>query len=111
VRVSRRKATVIAGVVTPVLVIVTLLLYQFVYLGKPLLDEWHCSKGEAPIEFHDGGRACLPVGSELPAGATWDPFGNRPFSCDSRRGWTVIHRGDIKECLRNGLEAPTGWSQ
>ncbi len=89
----------------------TLLFYRFVYLGTPLLDEWYCSKGEAPYQLDGGGSACSPEGNELPAGAAWDPLGNRPFSCDSRRGWTVIHRGDLEDCLRDGLEMPAGWSK
>src|SRR5690349_3780581 len=75
--------------------LVSLLLYRFVYMGVPLYDEWHCSKGEAPVEFDggDGGRACFPEGAALPAGAAWDPLGNRPFTCHKRRGCTEIHSG------------------
>lgn len=107
---SRRKATLIAWFAIPVLVVAALLLYRFVYLGEPLLDEWQCSDGEAPFELDGGGSACLPEGADLPAGATWDPLGNRPFFCDGRRGWTVIHNGEIEDCLREGLEMPDGWS-
>ena len=93
------------------MLVVSLLFYWFVYLGTPLWDEWYCSKGEAPVKFQDGGGTCLPEGSKLPPGAAWDPLGNRPFSCDGRRGWTVIHRDDAKDCLRDGLEIPEGWSE
>jgi hypothetical protein len=106
----RRTGLFLASVVTLVIV-VSLLLYHFIYMGVPLIDEWHCSKGDAPVEFQDGGRICLAEGSALPAGATWDPLGNRPYSCDGRRGWTVIHRGPADDCLRDGLELPEGWSK
>jgi hypothetical protein len=92
-------------------VLVAGLFYWFVYLGTPLWDEWYCKKGEAPIDFPDGGSACLSHDSELPAGASWDPLGNRPITCVSRRGWTVIHRDDDEDCLRDGLEMPVGWSK
>ncbi len=103
--------TVAALFVVPVLVIASFLLYRFVYLGVPLLDEWQCSKGEAPINFEGGGSACLAEGEELPDGAAWDPLGNRPFFCDGRRGWTLIHRGEIADCLRDGLTMPDGWEE
>lgn len=100
-----------SAVLVPVLIAVGLFLYWFVYMGAPLWDEWHCSKGDAPVEFGDGGTGCMSQGRSLPAGARWDPLGNRPFSCEGRRGWTVIHRDDAEDCLRDGLEMPEGWSE
>lgn len=106
-----KRGTIAAAVVVAALVVTALLLYRFVYLGVPLIDEWWCARGEAPVELRHGVGACLPKDSELPDGATWDPLGNRPLSCDGRRGWTVIHRGHAEDCLRNGLEMPEGWSE
>ena len=100
-----------SAVVVPVLIAVGILLYQFVYIGAPLWDEWYCSKGQAPVEFDDGGRICKSKGAALPDGASWDPLGNRPFSCEGRRGWTVIHRDDDEDCLRDVLQMPDGWSE
>ena len=57
-----------SAVLVPVLIVVGLFLYQFVYVGAPLWDEWHCSKGEAPVESDDGGSICAPRGSDLSAG-------------------------------------------
>ena len=102
---------VASAVLIPVLIVVSLCLYLFVYQGAPLWDEWHCSKGEAPVDLDDGGSACLSKGSTLPAGGTWDPFGNRPFSCEGRRDRTVIHRDGDEDWLRNGLAMPEGWSE
>lgn len=98
-------------VLIPVFILVSLSLYWFVYLGIPLWDEWHCSKGEAPVDLDDGGSFCLSKGSTLTAGQTWDSLGNRPFSCAGRRGWTVIHRDGTEDCLSDGLEIPEGWSE
>jgi hypothetical protein len=110
-RARRRTIIIASAVLFPVLIAVGFLVYQFVYIGAPLWDEWRCSKGEAPVEFHDGGTGCMSKGRNLPAGASWDPLGNRPFSCDGRRGWAVIHRGDDEDCLRDGLRMPDGWSE
>jgi hypothetical protein len=98
-------------VVVPFLIAIGIALYQFVYIGAPLWDEWHCKKGEAPVESIDGGRGCLSNGRDLPAGTRWDPLGNRPLFCEGRRGWTVIHRDDDEDCLRDGLHMPSGWSE
>lgn len=78
--------------------------------GVPLMDEWQCSQGEAPIIYAEGGSNCAPSGARLPRNARWDPLGNRPFSCTNRWGWTVIHRGQVEECLRDGLPMPAGWT-
>jgi hypothetical protein len=43
-------------------------------------DEWVCSDGEAPYAYAEGGRGCAKEGSELPEGATWEPYGNRPMA-------------------------------
>ena len=88
-------------------------IYQFVYIGAPLYDEWHCKQNQAPfIEEGEEGSGCLPLngGSEFLFGRRiWDPLGNRPYFCDGRRGWTVIHRGDDQDCLRDGINMPDGW--
>lgn len=82
-------------------------------IGAPVWDEWHCKRSEAPfITEGEEGEGCLPLdgGSEfLVRGRIWDPLGNRPYFCESRRGWTVIHRGDDEECLRDGINLPEGW--
>jgi hypothetical protein len=106
----RRRTVIVSAVLAPVLVAVGLSLYWFVYMGAPLWDEWHCSKGKAPVELDGGGRICVSKGAALRDGARWDPLGNRPFSCEGRRGWTVIHRDEDEDCLRDGLEMPDGWS-
>ena len=94
-------------------VICSAAVYQFVYIGAPLLDEWHCKRDEAPfIVEGEEGRGCLPLdgGRELLGdGRIWDPLGNRPYFCDGRRGWTVIHRGEDEDCLRDGINMPEGW--
>src|SRR5688500_17303696 len=100
-RARRRTIIIASAVLVPVLIAVGFFVYQFVYIGAPLWDEWHCSKGEAPVDFPGGGTVCLSKGRNLPAGASWDPLGNRPVSCEGRRGWTVIHRGDDEDCLRD----------
>jgi hypothetical protein len=106
----RGTTLAIAVVILWVLTAATVWLYQSFYLGVPFLDEWHCSKGNAPIMTRDGGRDCLANGSALSAGETWDQLGNRPYSCDGRRGWIVIHRDQESDCLRDGRELPAGWS-
>ncbi|MEI5674038.1 MULTISPECIES: hypothetical protein [unclassified Nocardioides] len=77
--------------------------------GVPLIDEWQCSDGEVPVTYPEGGADCLREGAELPAGATLDPLGNRPFSCDQRWGWTVVVKGEDEDCLRDGRPLPEGW--
>jgi hypothetical protein len=84
--------------------------------GTPVLDEWACSEGEAPYTYPEGGSACAREGSALPAGATWDPFGNRPLACHDRWGWTEVEpvtpdpdRGT--DCVREGEPIPAGWRQ
>ena len=41
-------------VLVPVLIVVGLFLYEFLYVGVPLWDEWHCKKGQAPVDSDDG---------------------------------------------------------
>lgn len=103
-------------VVASVLVLVGVgMLAWWAFRGVPLDDEWACSKGEAPIEYANGGGGeCLPDDTpddQLPKGAHWDPLGNRPLSCHNRRGWTEVEEtktGD-KGCLKDGLALPEGW--
>lgn len=106
-----RRGLLLAALVAGVLVAGGLVTYRLVLSGVPVIDEWQCSKGEAPATNDGGGRDCFPEGAVLPAGMVWDPLGNRPFSCDGRRGWTVIYRGQETDCLRDGIELPDGWSR
>ncbi|CAM3353961.1 hypothetical protein NODU109028_13190 [Nocardioides dubius] len=83
--------------------------------GTPLIDEWQCSDGEAPYVYPEGGSACAKEGSQLPKGASWDPFGNRPLSCHDRWGWVEVEpvRPDPDDprtdCVRKGEPIPEGW--
>ena len=110
VRLQRKTAVIASAVLASTLIVVGLALYWFVYLGVPVWDEWYCRKGEAPVNFVGGGNGCSSKGSTLPAGANWDPLGNRPFACQHRRGWTVIYRNGDTDCLRIGRAMPEGWS-
>ena len=81
-------------------------------------DEWVCSEGEAPAGAHGLYDNCYAEGSTLPAGVTWDPFGNRPMPYNCKKdGWaaierTVTHRGVPnveKDCVREGTDLPSRW--
>ncbi len=108
---SRRRVASAGAAIAGLLLVVGLPLYRLVYLGVPLIDEWQCSSGEAPIDFPGGGKACLPAGAPLPAGASLNPLGNGPLSCGGRRGWTEVKRGVETGCLRDGRAVPEGWSK
>jgi hypothetical protein len=108
---SRRFALASSVGVVVLLVAAVIWFSRIALSGVPVVDEWRCSMGEAPAEFRGGGSDCFVDGSTLPAGATWDPLGNRPYSCDGRRGWTVIHRGQEGDCLRDSRKLPAGWSK
>lgn len=88
---------------------VALARFQF---GPLIWDEWVCAEGEAPALKNGGGSACFAEDAELPEGWAWDPLGNRPFSCDHRRGWTAIEDLQTQEtdCLADGLALPEGWA-
>ena len=107
----RRRAVLVATFILVPIVSVTLIISWFINSGTPfpLWDEWYCSTGEAPALFDKGGGSCYPDGATLPVGTSWDPLGNRPFVCEGRRGWTVIHHGTTDDCLRDGRELPEGW--
>ena len=109
----RRRAVVVASLVLVPVVSASLIIYWFIHSGTPfpLWDEWHCSRGEAPADFDKGGGSCYPDGATLPVGTSWDPLGNRPFVCQGRRGWTVIHQGTTEDCLRDGRKLPEGWAR
>ncbi|NPC95926.1 hypothetical protein [Nocardioides sp. zg-DK7169] len=83
--------------------------------GTPLIDEWQCGDGEAPVLRDDGpGSFCEEEGSELPAGTHWDPLGNRPLTCEDRWGWVqVVPSGAASDadpdCFPDDRELPTGW--
>lgn len=83
------------------------------YAVNPVADEWICSEGEAPA-----GNGCYAEGSTLPAGVTWDPFGNRPMAYNCHKdGWIQIERSvtrrgarDVEQdCVREGTELPGRW--
>jgi hypothetical protein len=81
-------------------------------------DEWVCSDGEAPGGIPGSYSNCYVEGSTLPAGVTWDPFGNRPmpYNCD-KDGWVAIERSvthagvadDERDCVREGTDLPGRW--
>lgn len=84
--------------------------------GTPFWDEWSCSEGEAPVLVEGGGSFCATPGTTLEEGQAWDPFGNRPFACHDRWGYTEVFRpaarGDdatVTECVAEGREIPAGW--
>lgn len=77
--------------------------------GVPLIDEWQCSDGEVPVVYAEGGSVCIDEGEEPPTGASLDPLGNRPFSCDGRWGWREVTNGEEDDCLRDGRPVPAGW--
>lgn len=108
----RRKTAVVGAAVAAPLLAISLLVYWYVYLGVPFPDEWQCSPGESPVyDLQGGGRSCFHEAGDLTAGATRDPLGNRPLSCDGRRGWTVIHRRVTEDCLQDGRQVPEGWTE
>ncbi len=114
-RVVRLVVLVVAGVVAlPLLLVGGFAAYLWVS-GTPLIDEWACSDGEAPYVYADGGSACAKVGSTLPDGASWDPFGNRPFACHDRWGWVEVEpvrrdSDDLRtDCVAKGEPIPDGW--
>ncbi len=90
----------------------------FVHLwlsGTPLIDEWQCADGEAPVLFADGGSWCQDEGSELPEGGRWDPLGNRPLVCHDRWGWIEVEafepnpdRRDT-DCVPDDRPIPEGY--
>ena len=87
--------------------------YALLAAVNPVADEWQCSDREAPANGRAGGVACFTEGTRLPAGWTWDPWGNRPLSsnCD-KGGWTAVAnraQGET-DCVRAGTRLPAGWS-
>ncbi len=78
--------------------------------GVPVIDEWHCSGGEAPVLVGEAGQVCAEMGTDLPPGQRWHPLGNRPFSCEGRWGWMVVNDGTEEDCLRDGRPLPEGWT-
>ena len=104
---------VLAGVIAAAAVIIGGGLYALVHTGG-VIDEWHCSDGEAPADNAGGGSDCFAEDAALPAGWEWDPFGNRPYGCTDRWWWTEIERtlrGErVTECIRDDAPVPEGWS-
>jgi hypothetical protein len=92
--------------------------FAVLYAVNPMGDEWVCSEGEAPAGPKGRYNNCYDEGSELPKGAEWDPFGNRPmpFNCD-KDGWVLIER-DVRrggsaaveqDCVDEGTDLPGRW--
>jgi hypothetical protein len=92
--------------------------FGVLYAFNPVGDEWVCSEGEAPAGPRGRYNSCYDKGSELPRGAQWDPFGNRPmpYNCD-KDGWVLIER-DLRapgsadteqDCVREGTDLPGRW--
>lgn len=85
--------------------------------GTPLIDEWFCSEGEVPTLVEGGGSRCVTPSTPLDADERLDPFGNRPFQCHDRWGWTEVylenppvpHDGWATDCVREGTTPPEGW--
>jgi hypothetical protein len=85
---------------------------------NPVGNEWICSDGEAPAGPSGRYNNCYVLGSTLPPGVEWDPFGNRPmpYNCDKAGGMqierTVTRRGvsdTEQDCVREGTELPGRW--
>jgi len=118
---GRRRAVVVALAVAGALVAGGVVAAAGVTLVRglnPMGDEWVCSDGEAPAGPHGRYNNCYVLGSTLPPGVEWDPFGNRPmpFNCD-KDGWLQIERTVTREgvfeveqdCVREGTELPGRW--
>lgn len=80
--------------------------------GVPLLDEWACAKGEAPVIIGGTGSACAEEGATLADDEEWNPLGNHPLECKDRWGWTPVssNDGNHSGCLAKGEDMPEGWS-
>ena len=115
-RLSPWLFVVVAAVCLPLLAIGGTVTY-YVVSGKPFLDEWQCSQGEAPVDTGEGGSYCAPDGASLPAGDTWHPLGNRPLECTDRWGWEAVETIEVDPltteresgCLKEGRDLPEGW--
>lgn len=112
----RRKGLVVAGILAVPVLLAAGFAGYLALSGTPLVDEWVCSDGEAPVLLDGGGSACRPEGATLGEGESWDPLGNRPLSCDDRWGWTEVRAtdgsaaaGDDTDCLREDAELPAGY--
>lgn len=106
----RRTLIIIASVLTSVAAVAAVAVWQVSAKPWLLWDEWHCSSGEFPVSFAEGGSACYGPDDTLPAGAVPDPLGNRPFDCANRSGWRQIERNGEGDCLKSGLALPSGFS-
>ena len=127
---SRTRVPVLlaALVGVPVLLLGGFLAYLQVS-GTPLLDEWTCGDGEAPVLTAEGGSYCEEQGATLPEGDEWDPFGNRPAECHDRWGFTEVQREEQPDtapaqaakpdatqahpetdCVAEGDTVPDGWT-
>ena len=83
--------------------------------GTPLVDEWQCARGEAPV-VHAGGGSCAEKGAALPDDARWHPLGNRPLTCEDRWGWVEVVRtgarpGADTDCFPDDKGIPEGWER
>lgn len=73
----------------------------------PLTDEWTCSNGEVPVVLDAGGQACISAAAAPGDDEFVHPLGNRPESCENRKGWTELVTPYGHDCLREGAPAPT----
>lgn len=125
-RPARRRRPDTALVVVLVTVVVLPLLALGGYAawlalsGTPLIDEWACEEGSAPVDVPGGGSYCEVEGATLPEGETWQPLGRRPYECTDRWGWDRVYTtwdpegpedpGYEVGCLREGSTPPPGWT-
>lgn len=114
-----RTARILLIAVAGTLVLGVTGVLAFLTLGPPVIDEWACSQGEAPVITRDGGSYCAPEGADLPRGDRFDPLGNRPFDCspmldwfrDTRPGFQRVEEiatGDL-ECMSDDRPIPEGY--
>ena len=117
---QRRTIAIVLGTIATTAALAVGAFFLLVaFLGDDLVDEWHCSDGEAPAGEAPFYNHCFREGADLPAGYTWDPYGNRPMSynCD-KSGWKKVTRPPTDpqsasredDCLREDTPLPAGWS-
>lgn len=112
-----RTLSIVGGVLALALVGIGVFAAYLAISGTPLIDEWQCKNDEAPVLWDDGpGSYCEVEGRELPAGAHWDPLGNRPLQCADRWGWVEVvptgqRPGGDTDCYPSDQELPEGWER
>ena len=110
---SRVPAVLVTLVGLPTLLVGGFLAYLQIS-GTPLIDEWSCGDGEAPVLMAEGGSYCERLGATLPDSDRWDPFGNRPAECHDRWGFTEVQpragAAGQTVCVAEGDPVPEGWA-